>query len=209
MKIFAIIVGILILIIFIAFVLMFKGPDISQFEHLIDPKISVKEDMKMIVVKAEGDPNDAGSEAFRLLFKTYFKIKGAPKGPKQPAPRARWPISVDVPKSEWIGFYAMPVPEQTTTIPKIESELNAELEIWKYGEVAEILHLGSYASETPTIKRLHNFITEQGYQIIGNHEEEYIKGPGMFSKGIPEKYITVIRYRVQKQEAISTEINTE
>ncbi|MBU2555055.1 MAG: hypothetical protein KKF98_11405 [Bacteroidetes bacterium] len=155
---------------------------------------------KMVVVEAKGDPNVVGGKAFRLLFKTYFKIKGTSKGPKQPAPRARWPRSLDIPKSEWVGFYAMPVPEQTVQLPvyKAETGLKVELTTWEYGDVAEILHIGPYSKEESAIKRLVDFIKEQGYEIVGNHEEEYIKGPGMFLKGNPEKYITIIRYRVKK-----------
>jgi hypothetical protein len=43
-------------------------------------------------------------------------------------------------------------------------------------------------------------VLDSGYVIAGEHEEEYIKGPGMFSKGDPEKYLTIIRYRVKKAQ---------
>ncbi len=147
-------------------------------------------------------PNEFGGKAFGLLFKTYFKIKGTPKGSKQPAPRARWPVSLDSPQSEWIGRYAMPVPEDTTELPEYKAEpgLTMELTTWEYGEVAEILHIGPYDKEEPTIEKLHNFIAQNGYEIIGEHEEEYLKGPGMFFKGNPEKYYTIIRYQVKKKE---------
>ena len=73
-----------------------------------------------------------------------------------------------------------------------------KLETWEYGEVAEILHIGSYATENPTVEKLHQFITESGYEIVGPHEEEYLKGPGMFGKGNPDKYQTIIRYPVAR-----------
>jgi effector-binding domain-containing protein len=66
--------------------------------------------------------------------------------------------------------------------------------------VAEILHIGPYDREEPDIARLTGFIKDNGYSIIGDHEEEYLKGPGMFSKGNPEKYYTIIRYRVKKAQ---------
>ncbi len=200
MKIVMILVVIVILAVVIFLFFMAKGPDISQFEHLKEPKISTMKGQKMIVVEAKGDPNVVGEKALGMLFKMYFKIKGTPKGPKQPAPRARWPISLDVSKSEWVGFYAIPVPEQTIQLPeyKAETRLKVELTTWEYGDVAEILHIGPYSKEKPTIKRLVDFIKEQGYEIVGDHEEEYIKGPGMFLKGNPERYITIIRYRVKK-----------
>ncbi|MDP2984459.1 MAG: GyrI-like domain-containing protein [Candidatus Latescibacter sp.] len=66
--------------------------------------------------------------------------------------------------------------------------------------MAEILHIGPYDREEPAITRLTAFIKDKGYSIVGDHEEEYLKGPGMFSKGNPEKYYTIIRYRVEKAQ---------
>ncbi|MCE5248595.1 GyrI-like domain-containing protein [bacterium] len=184
------------------FFFMPKGPDLSQFDFLKNPRITELQNQKMLVVEATGDPNTAGGKAFGTLFKTYFKIKGIPKGPHMPAPRARWPLSLDTPKSEWTGVYALPVPENTTELPEVKHapEITVSLATWEYGEVAEILHIGPYTSEEPTVKRLMDFIGQQGYAVTGNHEEEYIKGPGMFFKGNPEKYYTIIRYRVKKQK---------
>jgi len=48
------------------------------------------------------------------------------------------------------------------------------------------------------MRRLTDYIKQQGYATIGGHEEEYIVGPGMNGKGDPEKYVTIIRYRVKK-----------
>ena len=98
----------------------------------------------------------------------------------------------------------MPVPESVTELPEIEPEagLKVTLTTWEYGEVAEILHVGPYIEEEPTIEKLKGFIKDEGYQIIGEHEEEYIKGPTMMGKGNPEEYVTIIRYRVQRAEGM-------
>ncbi len=172
----------------------------SSFEDLKEPRISKKKDRKMIVVETKGDPNIVGSKGFGLVFRLYYTMVETPKGPMQPAPRARWPVSLDTPKSEWTGLYAMPVPESVTALPQHEAQpgITASLTTWKYGEVAEILHIGPYNKEKPTIKRLKDFVKQQGYMTIGGHEEEYIKGPTMYSKGDPDKYITILRYRVKK-----------
>ncbi len=182
------------------FFLMPKGPDLTKYEFLKQPRITTIPARKMLVVTALGDPNVVGSKAFGLLFKTYFKIEGAAKGPEQSAPRARWAGDMKV-KSSWTGYYALPVPDGVTSLPAVNKEpgLTVELTTWEYGEVAEILYIGPYAEETPTIERLHQFIKQNGYTIIGLHEEEYVKGPGMFFKGDPQKYYTIIRYRVAKR----------
>jgi hypothetical protein len=189
-----------IIIVVISVFLLALGPIFSQFDHLKEPKISTRKNEKMLVVQAKGDPNIIGVKAFGLLFKLYYSMKDTPKGFIQAPPRARWPISLDTKKSEWIGFYALPVPETITQLPKFEKQegLKASLTLWEYGTVAEILHIGPYDKEEPTIKRLKDFIRSQGYVITGDHEEEYIKGPTMMGKGDPEKYMTIIRYPVKK-----------
>ncbi len=175
-----------------------KGPDVSAYEFLKDPRITKMPDQKMLVVTAKGDPNTVGGKAFKLLFSTYFKIPGVPKT-MAIAPRARWVGDMNV-KSSWTGYYALPVPDATTQLPAVTAEpgYTVELTTWAYGEVAEILHKGPYSEERPTIEKLHQYIVQQGYKVIGEHEEEYIKGPGMFSAGDPKGYYTIIRLRVAK-----------
>jgi hypothetical protein len=110
---------------------------------------------------------------------------------------------VDAPKEQWIGRYAMPVPENAGPLPDQTPDaagLRAELTTWQYGEVAEILHVGPYEREESTIRRLTDFIRDSGYVIAGEHEEEYIRGPGLLTRGDPEKYLTIIRYRVKKAQ---------
>ncbi|MDA8101295.1 MAG: hypothetical protein M0042_16870 [Nitrospiraceae bacterium] len=180
-----------------AYFFMPKGPDVAAYEFLKDPRIAKMPDQKMLVVTAKGDPNAVGGKAFKLLFSTYFKIPGVPKNAI--APRARWVGDMNV-KSSWTGYYALPVPETTTQLPAIDAEpgYTVELATWAYGDVAEILHKGPYSEERPTIERLHSYVAQQGYKVIGEHEEEYIKGPGMFSAGDPKGYYTIIRLRVAK-----------
>ncbi len=176
-----------------------QRPDLSKYASLKEPRITKMPDQKMIEVTATGDPNIVGSKAFKLLFKTYFKVPGVSKSMNL-APRARWTGDMNV-KSSWTGYYALPVPEGTLSLHAIDAEPGYEVRLttWEYGDVAEILHIGPYAQETPNIQKLHQFIQQQGYEIAGYHEEEYLKGPGMFFKGNPEKYQTIIRYRVKKK----------
>ena len=61
---------------------------------------------------------------------------------------------------EWTGLYAMPVPESVTELPEEASagDLSMELATWEYGEVAQILHVGRWDQEEPTVERLKEFI---------------------------------------------------
>lgn len=177
-----------------------KGPDLSKFEYLKEPQIITKPAQKMMVLEVTGDPSGDAGKAVGTLFKMFFKVKGKTKGMEMAAPRARWPKPVDTPREEWVGIWAMPVPESVETLPQQKAgDLQVRLETWEYGEVAEILHIGPYSEEPATIEKLHKLIDENGYKITGPHEEEYLKGPGMFGKGNPAKYYTIIRYPVEKK----------
>ena len=57
--------------------------------------------------------------------------------------------------------------------------------------------VGRYDAEQPDIVRLIDFINSRGYRVIGDHEEEYVKGPGMLFAGDPDQYLTIIRLRVE------------
>jgi hypothetical protein len=166
--------------------------DFSEYEKLKDPWISKKPNQKMLVVETKGDPSVVAKDAFTKLFSAYFKLPGA----KMTAPRGRWIADFAGPKEDWIGFYALPLPEEVTSLP--EGMEGVKIADWEYGEVAEILHIGSYSDETPTIEKLQAFITAQGYEISGPHEEEYLKGPGMVAD--PSEYWTIIRYQVRKKK---------
>ena len=119
------------------------------------------------------------------------------------APIGRWPKALETPKHEWLGIYGLEVSNSVLEIPAEIQEKYPKLKVetWEYGKVGEILHIGSYTNEPPTVDKLHEYINNSGYEISGLHEEEYLKGPGMFGKGNPDKYYTIIRYPVSKKPA--------
>lgn len=61
------------------------------------------------------------------------------------------------------------------------------------GTAAQVLHVGPYAAEGPTIQRLHDFIHEQGFVFSGDverHHEIYLGDP---RRAAPEKLRTIVR----------------
>jgi len=200
------ILGILTILIIVAgaFMLMPKGPDPKLYEHLKTPQISDKPQQKMLIVEAQGEASLVAGKAIGLLIKAWYNQDGIKKSFKIPAVCARWPHDLNTPKDQWIGYFALPVPDSLQTLKTVKNpdNLTIYLQNWDYGKVAEILHTGSYDTEKQTVDRLKAFIQSEGYQIIGEHEEEYLKGPGMFGKGNPEKYMTIIRYRIVKADSL-------
>lgn len=170
---------------------LLNSQDLTPFAALKEPRITTLPALKMLVVESKGDPSVASGPAFGLLYKTFFSIPGA----RMAAPRGRWLFGLNTPKTEWVGLYALPLPEQVTALPPGTS--GAKIDVWQYGEVAEILHIGGYDKETPTIEKLMKFIAAKGYVIAGPHEEEYLKGPESGPK--TDEYQTIIRYQIKKK----------
>ncbi|MDH4162528.1 MAG: GyrI-like domain-containing protein [Nitrospirota bacterium] len=175
-----------------------SGPDLSSYEHLREPRITTLPAQKMIEAIVTGDPSVAGNRAFSNLFSAYYKVIKSSANAGAAVPRARWPKEFTAPRSEWLGIYAIPIPDDVTRLPEKKGSLEVKIATWNYGEVAEILHVGPYGAEQPTIEKLLAFIAKAGYKIAGPHEEEYLRGPGLLSAGDPEKYYTIIRYQVKK-----------
>jgi hypothetical protein len=193
----ALMVGVFIMVVAVAAFL--RGPSLSRYDVLKSPQIRSMPAQKMLVVEAVGSPDKIGVKAFGLLMKTWFALKRKQKVSGIAAPRARWPLSDTVSKDQWLGRYAMPVSETFNSIPASgDPGLKISIQTWTYGNVAEILHVGPYSAEKPTIQKLKDFILSSGYQIIGEHEEEYLRGPTMFGPGNPSKYYTIIRYQINK-----------
>lgn len=72
------------------------------------------------------------------------------------------------------------------------------LERFAEGLAAQVLHLGPYATEGPTIERLHSFIAERGYAPSGKHHEIYLSDP---RRAAPERLKTVVRQPITAPQA--------
>lgn len=162
------------------------------------PEITEAPPRTMAVARTTGDPTEVGARVFPALYGAVYPLKFALKKQgveyKMEPPRARWfggPDWATLPREEWKAEWAIPVPEGTTDLIQKDPEIPVTVETWDYGTVAEVLFIGAYADEEPTIRALHAFIDEQGYEIAGPHEEEYQSQPNAKA---PK---TVIRYQVR------------
>ena len=162
-----------------------------------DPVILEMPSHKMAIVQGRGSPDRVFAQVFPALYGSVYTLKFDLKKRglesfKVAAPCARYPNAHLHAKEEWLIIVGIPVPDDTASLPQKEPGIEVKLETWEYGTVAQILHLGPYDQETETIKRLHEFITANGYEIVGPHEEEYLTRPD--AKVIK----TLIRYQVSR-----------
>jgi hypothetical protein len=136
---------------------------------LAAPRIVDRPPQRMAVLETVGDPDVMGGRAVGALYGAIAQL-GLKSGPL----RARWPNATDHPKSEWVARWALPVPDHT---PELGGGI--VLETWYGRPTAEIIHEGAFGDEeVKTVKRLHRFIKDCGYEIAGPAEEEYLTQPG-------------------------------
>jgi len=163
-----------------------------------EPQILEMPPQKMAVVSGKGTPDKVFSTLMPALYGSVYTLKFGLKKKglttfKVCGLRARYPDAHLLPKEEWTHIIGLPVPDDTTSLPQKVPGVEVKLETWQYGTVAQILHLGGYDQEQPTIERLHKFIEENGYKITSAHEEEYLTTP---DAKVPK---TIIRYTVRKK----------
>jgi hypothetical protein len=164
----------------------------------LEPRILEMPPQKMAVVTGKGKPEEVFNKLMPALYGSVYTLKFDLKKKGLPTfkvcgLRARYPDAHLVTMEEWTHIIGLPVPGGTSMLPQKVAVVEVKLETWHYGTVAEILHLGSYDQEGPTVERLHKFIEDSGYQIAGPHEEEYLTSP---DAKIPK---TIIRYEVRKK----------
>ena len=76
------------------------------------------------------------------------------------------------------------VKKNPTSLPIVRFESINE------GKVAQIMHIGPFSEEGPTVQKLHSFIKDSGKKIIGKHHEVYLSD---IRRAAPEKWKTIIR----------------
>jgi hypothetical protein len=110
--------------------------------------------------------------------------------------------------NEWKWTLAIPMPDLVTpaVFEKARRTLGekknpghlAEAYLKKVleGLSAQIMHLGPYSEEAPTIQKLHAFFLDRGYAFAGPHHEIYLGDP---RRTAPAKLKTVLRQPVRKK----------
>ena len=163
-----------------------------------EPRILEMPSQKMAVVRAKGAPDKIFPEVMPALYGSVYTLKFDLKKKGMPTfkvsgLRARYPDAHLVPKEGWTHIIGLPIPEDATSLPQKVPNVEVKIETWEYGTVAQILHLGPYDQQYPTVERLHKFIEENGYEIAGVHEEEYLTSPDA------KVQKTIIRYPIKKK----------
>ena len=194
-----------------------------EMRHLYKPsarEVSVVDvpGMNFLMIDGSGDPNTAVEfqDAIEALYGVSYTAKFMLKKREvdfvvMPLEFLLWTddmgqFSIDD-KDAWKWTLMLMQPDQVTE--EIVTEATKEVERKKNppalsrlrfegfheGLSAQIMHIGPYSAELPTIKKLHKFIEEDGHKLAGKHHEIYLGNP---NRTAPERLKTVIRQPMRK-----------
>lgn len=196
----------------------------KQLKHLYKPSAKKMETvevppMNFLMIDGEGDPNTSQDyrEAIEALFGMSYTIKFAIKKAGDadygvmPLEGLWWTDDMtkftqdDKSNWKWTAMIMQPSFITVDDVEKAREEIagkkklpalsKVRFEKFEEGMSAQILHIGPWSEEAPTIKKLHEFIKEQGYELRGKHHEIYLSDP---RKCKPESLKTIIRQSMGK-----------
>jgi hypothetical protein len=110
--------------------------------------------------------------------------------------KADWDWTMMIMQPAWITPALVARAREEVARKKDDPPALAELRFAPYHEglAVQILYVGPYDEEAPTIARLHAFAEAQGYALRGKHHEIYLSDP---RRTAPERLKTVIRQPVE------------
>jgi hypothetical protein len=167
-----------------------------------------------LMIDGEGDPNTSKeyAAAVEALFTVSYAVKFmVKKGPSSidyavmPLEGLWWSDNMadfakDKSKWKWTmmilqpSFVARKIIDAAMEAVRKKKQLPAlskiRVETLDEGLCAQILHIGPFSAEGPTIERVHQHILSKGRHLCGKHHEIYLSD---IRKADPAKWKTVIR----------------
>jgi hypothetical protein len=197
-----------------------------ELKSLYAPSRKVVEDvivppMNFLMIDGEGDPNtstayrDAVEALFSVSYKVKFGIKrqGGVDYAVMPLEGLWWADDLSVferrEKRSWKWTMMIMQPPMVTgeairagievvRKAKVRASLDGlRFESFEEGHCAQMLHIGPFSEEGPTIERIHAHIRSHG-ELRGKHHEIYLSD---IRRAAPEKWKTIIRQPMRKAEA--------
>jgi hypothetical protein len=104
-----------------------------------------------------------------------------------------WKLMMMVPEEVPLEFIES-VRDEVSEKKDLPRLADVKVEVLHEGTSAQIMYVGPYDSETPTVDRLIAYAEGEGYEVVGPHHEIYIGDP---NRAAPERLKTVLRYPVR------------
>ncbi len=196
----------------------------KELKHLYRPsakKIETVDVPKMsfLMIDGKGNPNTASeyTEAVEALYAVAYKLKFISKKTLEqdyvvpPLEGLWWAEDMNAftakNKDAWLWTMMIMQPEWISA--QLFDEARAQvkkaknppalpkmrLASYHEGLSVQIMYIGAYADEGPTIAQMHAFIANNGYKPAGKHHEIYLSDP---RKVAPEKLKTILRQPIKE-----------
>ncbi len=176
--------------------------DVTPYRYLMINGVSAPEDPRFL---------KAIEALYAVAYGVKFLYKSMDKDFVVPKMEGQWWVEGELPfdqtpREEWHWNIVIPMPDfvrdehveeaiqsavDKKDLPQISE---VEFRALNEGRSVQILHLGSYEEEGPTLEKLFAFVESNGLEINGYHHEIYISDP---RKTQVEKLKTILRYPVK------------
>lgn len=189
----------------------------DQYGATTTPALVTVPPRPFLMVDGEGDPNTAPAyrEAIATLYPLAYALRAAVKRTTGDAytvlpleglwwadDLSRFSVAA---KDEWRWTMMISLPdavEQVDAAAVVASTARAKalpagelvrLERFGDGDAAQVLHVGPFATEGPTVAALHAYVEEQGRELAGTHHEVYLSDARRVD---PQRWRTIVRQPV-------------
>lgn len=171
--------------------------------------------MNFLMIDGEGDPNrsQAFQDAISTLYPVSYTLKFMTKKGEAGIDYGVLPLEAlwwaddmssfaEGRKEEWKWTVMIMQPDLITremiqeAIEQVKIKKDPvslpliRFESFTEGKAAQIMHIGPFSEEGPTIKKVHAFIEASGHKLSGKHHEIYLSD---VRRAAPEKWKTIIR----------------
>ena len=196
----------------------------KELKHLYQPSASECSlvdvpPMNALMIDGSGDPNTSPEYVLALewLYALSYTLKFDVRQrlgidyPVLPSEGLWWADDMDVFHTEdrrgwkWTMFICQPdivtpeiVQEAVARVVEKRGDIppaSTRFDRFEEGLCVQIMHLGPYSAEGPTIERLHAFLRDHGYVPRGRHHEIYLGDP---RRTAPARLKTVLRQPVRR-----------
>lgn len=171
--------------------------------------------MNFLMIDGKGDPNTTRSyaEAIEALYSVSYTLKFMVKRGEMAIDYGVMPLESlwwveDMTqfdpnkKDDWLWTAMIMQPEfiaptmVAEAVEQVRLKKNPKalpklrFEAFNEGKAAQIMHIGPFSEEGPTIEKVHAFIAANGFKLSGKHHEIYLSD---IRRAAPEKWKTVVR----------------
>lgn len=171
--------------------------------------------MNFLMIDGKGDPNTSKTyaQAIEALYAVAYTLKFmVKKGPLaidygvMPLESLWWVEDMREfdpnNKDEWLWTAMIMQPEMISqemveeALETVKSKKDPvalskmRFESYDEGNCAQILHIGPFSEEGPTIAKVHDHIQSNGFELMGKHHEIYLSD---IRRAAPGKWKTIVR----------------